>query len=662
MKLGPSTAGLLLAAGLAAVLLVGCGQKNDTGRFDTGPVITKDLSVNSKDYWRTTTFEVVDEPDGALPGVSAEDGGDGFEEIAALNGWQTNTDYESVGSPKAKKGGMISLALSEYPATLRSEGKDSNTSVNQMYNGMMYEALIGVDPTTLAFIPGLASHWKVESQPDGTQTFWFRINPAARFQTGHRVTTEDVLASYRLMLDDGLNVPYNIVLYSEYTEPAVQSPYIFSVSTKELNWRHFLYFGASMSIYPAAHLKGVNGAQYMEKFQNEVLPGSGGYVLRMEDVKQGNSLTLTRINNYWDKDNPHSVGLNNFDRIKIVIVQDETLNREKFKKGELDVYVVGQAKYWVKEFIPEEIHQLGQGWIQRKRVFSDSPNGINGFAFNMREAPFNDVRVRQAFSHILDVGKLIDKLFYNQYLPMHSYYPGSVYENPDDKIYEHNLDKALALLAEAGWDKRDTEGYLVNAKGERLEFDLMIDQSPTWERVMTVIQEDYKQAGIKFNLKPTTGATMFQMLMEHNFKIHWQNWGGLTFPNPESSFHSNIADQVNSGNVNGLKNARIDSLCEVYNVTFDQGERVRQIREIDKILTEECPYGLGWYGPFSRIGYWNKYDLPEAGWSRTGDWRSILNYWWYDADKHKALNEAINSDSAIPLEPVDVTYWPNYKD
>ena len=38
-----------------------------------------------------------------------------------------------------KRQGQISFALDEYPVTLRPEGKDANTSVNAMYNGLMYE-------------------------------------------------------------------------------------------------------------------------------------------------------------------------------------------------------------------------------------------------------------------------------------------------------------------------------------------------------------------------------------------------------------------------------------------------------------------------------------------------------------------------------------------
>jgi microcin C transport system substrate-binding protein len=322
--------------------------------------------------------------------------------------------------------------------------------------------------------------------------------------------------------------------------------------------------------------------------------------------------------------------------------------------------VVGQAKYWVKEFLPEQIEQLGKGWIQRRKIYTQSPNGASGFVFNMREEPFNDIRVRRAFAYLLNREKLIDKLFYNEYVPTNSFYPGSVYENPDNEQIRYDPATAQRLLAEAGWSERDKEGFLTNARGQRLELDLMSDESATWERIITVIQEDYKQAGIKLNLKPTTGATQFQMVMDRKFKIHWQNWGGLYFPNPESAFKSNLADEPNTNNLAGFKSKELDSLCEVYNKTFSQEERIRLIRRTDKILTESYQYALGWYGPFTRVGYWNKFGMPEWGLSRTGDWRSIVSLWWYDRDKHKALVKAIKKDRPLPLEPVEINYWKGY--
>ncbi|MDP2359840.1 MAG: ABC transporter substrate-binding protein [bacterium] len=657
MKPG-QTAQLFTVCLFSLGLMTGCG--GGTSRFDTGPVMDPEEGVNSNDYWASKGFETQNNPAGALPDVPAELGGQGFDEISAGLGFQTNTTYKSMADPRGVPGGMLRIPLAEFPATLRSEGKDANTTFMALVSGMMYESMMSLDNWTDEFIPSLASHWKVEDNPGGGQTFTFRLNPNARWQTGHRFTADDVLATWKLMVDDGLLQPYNGVLYRQYSEPEILSPYLVRTSTKDLNWRHFLYFGASMTIYPAHIIGNITGKEYMERFQNQTMPGSGAYLLRDEDISQGNSLTMTRINNYWDKDNPAGKGGSNFYKVKFRIVQDETLQREMFKKGELDIYVVGQAKYWVKEFLPDQIDQLGKGWIQRKKIFTQSPNGTSGFAFNMREEPFNDIRIRRAFAYLLNREKLIDKLFYNEYLPIHSYYPGSVYENPDNEKIKYDPDTALRLLAEAGYSERNSQGYLTNSRGQLLELDLMIDESPTWERIITVIQEDYKQAGIKLNLKPTTGATQFQMVMDRKFKIHWQNWGGLYFPNPESSFKSDMADVPNTNNLAGFKSQELDSICEVYNKTFEQTERIKLIRRTDKLLMESYQYALGWYGPFTRLGYWNKFGMPEWGLSRTGDWRSLVGLWWYDQEKHRALVKAIKKDEAMPIEEVEIDYWKGY--
>ena len=48
--------------------------------------------------------------------------------------------------------------------------------------------------------PKLASHWKIS---DDKQTFWYRIDPRARWANGKEVTSEDVVASYKIWTDEG---------------------------------------------------------------------------------------------------------------------------------------------------------------------------------------------------------------------------------------------------------------------------------------------------------------------------------------------------------------------------------------------------------------------------------------------------------------------------
>ena len=605
----------------------------------------------------TSTIEKINIPPGADPSVSAELGGAGF----TGEGWQTNSNFDLMGDPAALKGGSFTMAMLEFPSTLRTEGKDANTTVNSLMSSMVYERLLGIHPTTLEYYPGLATHWKIS---DDKLTFWFRINPDARWADGYRVTAQDVIATWKLHVDEGILAPYDNILYRKYEEPVAESMYIVRVSCKELNWRHFIYFGISMPIFPEHIIGKLTGGDYLKEYQFKMLLGSGPYTLVENDIVKGVSLTLRRRTDYWGEKERRNIGQNNFDRVKFVIVQDERLMLEKFKKGELDFYPIGRASWWMQEFCGNAdgcstYTDIKRGLIQKRKVYTDNPQGITGYAFNQRVAPFDDIRVRKAFFYLLNRDKLIDKLFYNEYIYLNSYFPGSIYENPNNPVYRYDQEKAVKLLAEAGWKDRNPDGWLTK-DGKVFALTLEFD-SPGMERIFTVYQEDLQKVGIKLDLKQSTSATQFKMVSEHKFQIVFQQWTGLLFPNPESSFHSNMADPENTTNITGVKNAQIDSICKVYNVTYSQKEREKQIQQIDGILADMVPYALGWVGPFQRIAYWNKFGHPEYYLSRIGDYQDIIGLWWYDPEKDKQL-EAAKKDNSIQL-PVGETickYWTDY--
>ena len=97
------------------------------------------------------------------------------EELKTIK-WQTNEDYDYVGDPNARKGGMIRSFWTSYPPTLRTEGPQSNLITLSMIHGYIYESLLSTHPTTLEFMPNLASHWAIS---DDKMTFWFKMDPDA---------------------------------------------------------------------------------------------------------------------------------------------------------------------------------------------------------------------------------------------------------------------------------------------------------------------------------------------------------------------------------------------------------------------------------------------------------------------------------------------------
>ena len=63
---------------------------------------------------------------------------------------------------------------------------------------------------------------------------------------------------------------------------------------------------------------------------------------------------------------------------------------------------------------------------------------------------------------------------FNQYVPLNSYFADSPYENPDDPKNDYDPQQALKLLADAGWNSRDSQGRLVK-NGAPLQIELLYD-------------------------------------------------------------------------------------------------------------------------------------------------------------------------------------------
>jgi microcin C transport system substrate-binding protein len=586
---------------------------------------------------------------GADPIVAAEQGGRGF----TGDGWETNTDYDLIGDPRAVKGGTFRDAVGGFPGTLRILGPESNTTLNFMIAGMVYEALLGIHPTTLEYIPALATHWQIS---EDRSTYRFRIDPNARWADGEPVTAEDVVASWSFNMDRGLQDATSQLTYSKFEMPVAESKYIVRVRSTVPNWRNFLYFSASLQIFPAHILREVDGAKYLEEYNFKLLPGSGPYRVDEADVDKGNSLTMRRRNDYWAATARRNVGLNNFDTIREVVVRDRQLTFEMFKKGDIDTYFVNISREWIEEL---NFDRVQRGLIQKRKIYNDDASGIQGLAFNTRKEPFSDLRVRKALTLLQNRQLLIERLFFNEYVPQNSYYSGGIYENPNNPKNEYDPQAALQLLAEAGWNGRDAQGRLTK-NGQPLVLELLYSDkgSETW---MTIYQEELGKLGIGLNLRLVTPETFFKLVMERSYDIASMGWGGLDFPNPETSFASSIADVPDTNNITGFKDARVDELLVAYDREFDQRKRAAIIQEIDGILANSYQYVLAWDAPFNRIAYWNKFGHPESYISRIGDYHDMPTFWWIDPRKDAELRRALGDNSvSLPVGATEVRYWRDY--
>lgn len=580
--------------------------------------------------------------------------------------WTTNQPPKPLGVPAAKNGGTVILGREGYPFTLRFEGENSNTNLNIILASLTHESLLRIEPYSFGYIPGLADKWAIS---ENKMTYFFHINKNAKWQDGKPVTSFDVVATWDLLTNDTLKAPFDQDWWNKYERPVALSKNIVMVKAKNPQWRLFLSIAAeAFYVMPEHIISRISAADYMENYNNKMMIGSGPYIF--DKASPNRYIILKKNPDWWASDLRINQNLYNFDQIKFIFYTDRTLLAEKFKKGDIDAFFVLTARKWVKELIAEKLKSIKYNHIIRQRLFTKTPQGLVGYHFNLREEPFDDKRVRKAICHLYNREKMMDKLFFNEYKLMDSFFPNSIYANKNNPEIRYNPEKAVELLEEAGYSQKslNEEGYIVK-DGEVFELNLNAYR-PGDTRIETLFQEELKAIGIKTNIKKVTWATHIKDLDERNFKIIGLGYTTGLFPSPYEYFHSKFADKKSTNNIWGFKNKRVDQICESYNLEFDLGKRVKLIRELDSILMNEYISALNWYSDNIRILYWNKFGKPgfvlsgvpfNGHISSTTDVPSILTYWWYDEEKARALKEAREKDIKLPAEPAEVRYWKKYR-
>jgi ABC-type oligopeptide transport system substrate-binding subunit len=212
-----------------------------------------------------------------------------------------------------------------------------------------------------------------------------------------------------------LNDPYNYEIANKLDEPVAESKYFVRIKAKKLGWQNFVYAANWLTIFPAHVLKDVNGAAYLRDYNFKFLPGSGPYIMTEQDIEKGKSISIRRRNDYWADKYRANVGQNNLDTIRFVVVRDAKLMFEMFKTGDLDFYLVQRSKEWVEEL---NFDKFQRGILIKRKVFNSTPTNIQFMAFNTRRKPWDDIRVRKALMLLYNREQLIQKLFYNEYLPI----------------------------------------------------------------------------------------------------------------------------------------------------------------------------------------------------------------------------------------------------
>ncbi|WP_423923447.1 ABC transporter substrate-binding protein [Frigoribacterium sp. 2-23] len=218
------------------------------------------------------------------------------------------------------------------------------------------------------------------------------------------------------------------------------------------------------------------------------------------------------------------------------------------------------------------------------------PGASNRLELNSGKAPFDDERVREAFVRGVDVNDGIDSLFFGtakrSYSVLSSVEPLAY---SDEKLFGYDEDAANALLDQAGWTTRDSDGYRTK-DGQRLSlaFPVSTNQSiPAEQSLFEQIQAGAKKIGFAVTLEPLDLSSWYAALGSNEYdlvsapytkvgpdvlRILYDSSGITPAPSGYFANHSQIDDPT------------LDDLLTRASQTSDTGERADLYEKAQKII------------------------------------------------------------------------------
>ncbi len=563
--------------------------------------------------------------------VAADD-----EEVFPKSSWQDRPD--PLASADALPGGTLVYAAGQAPKSLNYY-LDNNTFSAQVF-GAMYETLLWSDSLTADYVPGLARSWTISADK---RSFTFTLDETAYWSDGTPVTAEDVKWTFDRLMDPASQTgPHKVALQTfTNTPPQILDARTIRFTSSEVHWRNLGAVGG-FEILPRRAFAETD----FNKLNFAFPVVSGPY--RLGPMREGLDLRLERRTNWWARARSTTRGTANFQTIVYRFFSEQENAFEAFKKGEVDIFPVYTARIWVNETSGEK---FDTNWIVKRRVRNHRPIGFQGFAMNLRRAPFNDLRVRQALAHLLDRGKMNQTLMHGQYFQHRSYFEDlyGKYHPCDNPVFEFDKTKARALLRAAGWEPDPATGILTK-EGKALRFSFLT-RDTTSDKFLALYAEDLKDVGIELRIERKDWAAWTRDMDAYNYDMTWASWGSGIFKDPEGLWSTREADRPAGNNITGFKNAEVDALIEQQRAIFDLRARDEICRQIDRILTQNVPYILLWNIDVTRLLYWDKFGTPPTVLSKYSDERALLNYWWFDPDSAADLQAAMASGEALPPRP-----------
>lgn len=473
--------------------------------------------------------------------------------------------------------------------------------------GLLYEPLFVFDPESLDIQPWLAEsgEW-VEDD-----VYELTLREGVTWTDGEPMTAEDIV--YTVELGENPEVPWsNLMTWLDSAEATDEHTVLFEFDDPRYqSWDNFLY---STVIVPEHIVGEWEEEDYMSN-QNADPVGSGPFTYSSHGQDR---MVWERNDDWWGTD-AHGLDFPMQYIVDIVNPSNEVA-LGLLLQGGLDLS---------NNFLPGVNTLVESG--QLETYYAEEPYMLSANTAmlipNTEVEPLDDEDFRRALASSIDIDRIVDGAYGGIVQAAHPSGLLPAYEEYwDDEVtaelgFSFDTDEAVRILAEAGYEDADGDGFVETPDGDPIELTLIVPAGWTdWMEAARVIADGAQEAGINVSADfPDAGAVDdarfngdFDLLLNNDAQL--ENTPATYY---EYMFRHPLQDQMFNGNFGRHSDSTgWDTVQELNRLESDDPQFVETLSDLQRIHLEDLHMIPLWYnGMWAQYNtsVWDNWPTEESG-------------------------------------------------
>ncbi|SHH77737.1 ABC transporter substrate-binding protein [Cognatishimia maritima] len=417
----------------------------------------------------------------------------------------------------------------------------------------------------LQFEARLAESWEQIDE----NTMRFKLREGVKFHSGNDFTAKDIDWTFDRIKESadfkGIFTPFtDVEVVDDYTvdlKTAAPYPLILHTATYIFAMDSAYYSGTTDDGKDKAEI-----VKHGDSFASRNMSGTGPYIVT--DREQGVKVTFDRFDGYWDTASPGNV-----DEIILTPIKEDPTRVAALLSGDVD---------FIAPVPPTDLDRVDKA--EGVNLITMPGTRIITFQMNQeRVEAFKDKRVRQAIDYAVNNAGIVDRIMRGFGTVAAQASPeGYLGYNPD-LTPRFDLDKAKALMAEAGY----ADGFSITmmAPNNRYVND---------DRIAQAVASMLSQINITVDLQTMPKAQYWPKFDERAADMMMIGWHADT--EDSANFHQFLSacpdadtgnGQYNSGN---FCNPETDKLMDMSNTETDPAKRGEALQKLEAMLYDEAAF------------------------------------------------------------------------